>query len=198
MGVTGDFAKLDTLRAGLRQLTAAGFKREIADELGRTTMALVANEFRYQRDPYGDAWQPLKRERPRNRRARLRAQAAGKKSRGQKILQDTGRMRASVNFQPEANGFRVNIPVKYAPVHQSGATIPARTQKLRGRYTKTGQFRFAKKKQTAILLNAQVPKIVIPQRMMLPTRARGLGPIYLAAYNRAVAAMIRRKLQVAA
>jgi hypothetical protein len=195
MGVTGDFAKLDRLRASLRELSSAGFQREISEELGRTTMKLVADEFRAERDPYGDPWKLHSINTRRKRGSMARA----------KILRDTGRMAASVNFQPTGSGFRVNIPVAYAPVHQEGATIAARSN-VRGRTLwhnpDTGRLVGRNTRLKAVYETQAKPatfgEVVIPQRMMLPSGERGLGPIYVEAYTRATAAMLRRKLEVAA
>jgi phage gpG-like protein len=195
VGVTGDFAKLDRLRASLRELSSAGFQREISDELGRTTMKLVADEFRTETDPYGDPWREHSKNTRRKRGSMSRA----------KILRDSGRMAKSVNFQPTGSGFRVNIPVEYAPVHQEGATIAARSN-VRGRTLwhnpDTGRLVGRNTRLKAVYeteaKRATFGEVVLPQRMMLPSSERGLGPIYLDAYNKAATAMIRRKLQVAA
>lgn len=196
MGVTGDYAKLAKLRESLAKVSAAGLTTEMADVLGAASMKLVDDEFRAQRDPYGKSWEPLSRKYRRPRGARARA----------KILRDTRAMAASVNYSVQGRGLRLNIPKVYAPVHQYGATIAARSnvrgQKLRGRYTKNGQFRFVKKGQAGILLNAKratFGEVKIPQRQMLPMASTGgLGPFWLAKYNTEARALLKRRLQVAA
>ncbi len=161
MGVTGDFSKLDKLRATMRTLVSAGFKAELSDELGRTSMKLIADQFNAERDPYGLPWAPLSRERARDRRARISAARKGKTPRGGKILSNTGRMRGSVNYQATSSGFRVSIPVEYATFHQQGT-------------------------------------VHMVKRMLVPTSADGLGPIWLEAFNRSAATMVRTKLKAVA
>lgn len=166
MGLTGDFDKLDRLRASLRELQTNGFLQEISAELGRTSVKLVADGFRDSRDPYGTAWKnPVLRD-------------------GQP-LRDTGRMAASVNFNVTGGGFRLSIPVAYAPVHQEGATIRPKNGKYLKFKTRAGGFYSLK-------------QVVIPQRMMVPTRDGGLGDIWLDAFNASASAMITRKLQAVA
>ena len=129
--------------------------------LGLASVKLVADEFRAERNPYGLSWAPLQRTRARDRRAAARAVARGKTPRGGKILQNTGRMRSSVNYQLTGNGFRVSIPVNYATFHQDGTRF-------------------------------------MVQRMLVPSSAGGLGPIWLEAFNKAADNVIRRKLQAVA
>lgn len=195
MQVTGDYAKLTRFRSNLQKVSSRGWTGELASRLGETSLKLVADEFRGERDPYGNAWRELANKRARGAKARA------------KILRDTGRMAASVNFAADATGFRIMIPVTYAPVHQYGATIPARSnahgQQLRGRYTKNGQFRFVKKSaKTALLVRAKAAtfgEVTIPQRQILPMASTGgLGPIWLRAYNTTAVDLLKRKLQVAA
>lgn len=198
MGVTGDTAKLQRFRENLRKISGNGLTNELAQVLGAASMKLFGDGFRRQVDPYDVPWQSFS---PSTRRRR------GKMSRA-KLLQDTGRMRASGNFSAEGRGFRINIPVSYARVHQKGATIHPRTNVRRQllridakRYEQTGQFRFVKKGKRAILVRAKratFGEIKIPRRQMLPEASTGgLGRRWLAVYNREALALLRRRLRVA-
>jgi phage gpG-like protein len=135
----------------LAQLVAAG------------GLKLTMDCFRQQRDPYLRPWQPLARERTRDRRARLRAERRGKKSRGQRILIDTSRMRNSATPVQEGNAGGVAIATGYAASHQYGAKIH-RQPTLREQATRSMAGRTARSSYT----------INIPQRMMLPDPTIGL------------------------
>jgi phage gpG-like protein len=139
MGVTVNHAQLSQVERVLGTIVAKGWLGELAQRVSAAGMKLVADEFRAEKDPYGKPWAPLAHERPRNRRARLKAISRGRKPKGQKILQDTGRMRGSVGATPRGHTARLVIPTWYAAVHQNGARF------IRGSNT-----------------------TVIPQRMMLP------------------------------
>jgi phage gpG-like protein len=159
MGLTGDFRRLDALRKNVAKIAAAGFRREIGAALGGTAMKMVADGFRGERDPYGVSWEGLK-------------------LRSGKILQNTGRMRASANTQPTANGFRLSIPVRYAVTHQKGMTIVPKTARALA-FRGPGGMIFAQ-------------KVKIPKRQMVPEASTGgLGPIWLAAFERTANALVR-------
>jgi len=98
---TGDFAKLNRWA---KQLEAA--PREILNRAARNmadeSLALVAQGFRSQTDPYGNAWENLK-------------------ERKGKILQDTGRLRVSWHrVSASKAGFRIAAGATYARFHQEG------------------------------------------------------------------------------
>jgi phage gpG-like protein len=112
---------LPDLRARLARVGSGGFRTLMAKNLGEEARRQLANSFRAERNPYGKAWAPLKQERPRDRRAAKRRRKGGRSALRGKILQDTGRMRAAVAVEATAAGFRIDIPVKYAPHHQYGA-----------------------------------------------------------------------------
>ena len=126
-------------------------------------LKLTMDCFRQQRDPYGRPWRPLARERARDRRARLRAEARGKKSRGHMILVDTARMRNSSTAVHEGNSGGVAISTGYAASHQHGAHI-RREPTLRQQAMRSMAGRTARSAYT----------INIPQRMMLPDPKMGL------------------------
>jgi hypothetical protein len=93
---------------------------ELAQRVSAGGMKLVADEFKTSTDPYGKAWAPLKRERKRDRRARLRAIKAGKTPRGMKILVRNAIMKGSVGASPQGRTARVVVPTWYARFHQEG------------------------------------------------------------------------------
>jgi phage gpG-like protein len=105
-----------------RRVTAVAHSSAMLDELGKRTgaalMKQVSDEFRESRDPYGKAWAPVVRDRGRDRRARAKRTAAGKKPKADKPLIDTGRMRASVTAKVTGSDVRIVIPVNYASYHQ--------------------------------------------------------------------------------
>lgn len=99
-GFTGDFAKLDRW---IKRLDGAPKVLEIAARnMSDEALVLVADGFRRETDPYGDAWKKLKVRRG-------------------KILQDTGRLRASWHrVRVSRSGFRIAAGATYAKFHQDG------------------------------------------------------------------------------
>lgn len=100
----------------------------LAKRMGAAAIKEIADEFRESRDPYGQAWKPVQRNRTRDKRARA------KNGRSDKPLIDTGRLRAAATA-PSANQssgtvVRVLIPVEYASYHQEGTRRIARRQIL--------------------------------------------------------------------
>jgi phage gpG-like protein len=157
MGVTVNHAQLSQVERVLRVIISKGWLGELAQRISAAGLKLVADEFKTESDPYGNKWAPLARERPRNRRARMRAIAAGRKPKGQKILQDTGRMKGSVGAAPRGHTARIVIPTWYAAVHQNGARF-TREPSLREQATRSMAGRAPRLSSTT----------AIPRRMMLP------------------------------
>jgi phage gpG-like protein len=157
MGCSVNHAQLSQVERVMGVIISKGWLGELAMRISAAGMKLVADEFKTETDPYGKPWAPLKRERTRNRRARLRAVAAGRKAKGQKILQDTGRMKNSVGAAPRGFTARLTIPTWYAAVHQNGATFTTHPS-FREQVTRSMAGRAARTSHTT----------VIPQRMMLP------------------------------
>ena len=125
--VTWDKALLAAKIASLHGLEADAFKTTLAQLIAAGGVKLTMDTFRKQADPYGRAWQPLKRERSRDKRARLRREAKGLKSRGQKILIKSARMKNSTTAIRSGNSGGVAIPTGYAAAHQRGTKfIPQR------------------------------------------------------------------------
>lgn len=102
----------------------------LAQRVVATLMKEVADEFRESRDPYGNPWAPVVRNRGRDRRARAGRQRRGLGARSDKPLIDTGRMRASVSARAEGSHVRISIPVSYASYHQYGTRTIQRRQIL--------------------------------------------------------------------
>ncbi|TAL29014.1 MAG: hypothetical protein EPN98_21465 [Phenylobacterium sp.] len=184
MALSGDFSKLDLLRRRVESVTRAGMVQDLAAVMGVAAMKQVADSFRQSRDPYGNAWEPLKH-------------------RDGKPLLDTGRMAASVNSAVVDRGFRISIPVKYAPAHQYGAQV-APHSRLRGRTLwhnpKTGRLVGRNTRLRTVYETQAKPAtfangITIPRRQMLPEKSTGgLGPIWGRALNRQAATFIRKRL----
>lgn len=118
---------MDALRRKIAVLTSASLIPELAQRVAAAEVKLIADTFRSQKDPYGKPWAPLQRERPRNKRARLKREKKGLKSRGVQVLVDTGRMKASANAQASVSLVRANVGATYSIFHQGGtAEMPRR------------------------------------------------------------------------
>ena len=157
MGVTVNHTQMSQIERVLSAIISKGWLGELAMRISAAGMKLVGDEFRSEQDPYGKPWAPLAGERPRNRQARLKAIARGRKPKGQKILQDTGRMKGSVGAAPRGFTARLTIPTWYAAIHQNGA-----------RYTVTPSLRDQASRSMAGRSALRAHTVVIPQRMMLP------------------------------
>lgn len=169
---------LPELRDRIAGLRDAAFRARLAQNLGEEARTQVANGFREERDPYGNAWDPLK-------------------YRTGKILQKSGRMRAAVAVQQTTNGFRADIPVKYAPPHQYGALVKAHrraggilVQDARGRFVSKAKLARQLKRGNARGISTRRFHAfdhgggAIPRRQMLPEKdTGGLGPIWSAAFR---------------
>ena len=191
MGCSVNHAQLSQIEKVLGAIISKGWLGELAQRISAAGMKLVADEFKTETDPYGKPWAPLKRERTRDRRARLRAVAAGRKVKGQKILQKSGRMKNSVGAAPRGFTARLTIPTWYAAVHQNGAHIAPHSRlasaqhflvtgkkwsfisaKQAQQHARLGSAALAKRGwayvRTKMLTRTYANGITIPQRMMLP------------------------------
>lgn len=163
---------LEQAEAGLRSLNSKAWLGELAQRVSAGGMKLTADCFRTSTDPYGKPWAPLKRERPRDKRARLRAERRQQRTgltpkrtrRGAKVLIDTGRMRASAGASAMGATAKVTIPTWYAQFHQEG--------------TVNHPFRRFKTKRLTKESMAREGTERMPQRMMLPSEERGLPPAW--------------------
>jgi hypothetical protein len=139
-GLTGDFSKLDALA---RKLDSAPKVLTIASKnMAQEALALVAEGFDQEKDPYGEGWEPLKDptrgaslrtqkrqarqlERKRARQRQLVLNAGGRavvarQIKSHKILQDTGRARKSWHkVRADADGFKIAPAVDYLGFHQN-------------------------------------------------------------------------------
>ena len=91
-------------------------------ELGQDEVARVVQRFEHEEDPQGNPWATLQRPR-RKRRGKRRRRGIS-----DKLLQDTGRLKGSIQAQVLGGSvLLVGSNVKYAPFHQFGTVfIPAR------------------------------------------------------------------------
>lgn len=184
MALSGDFSGLERWRRRVSSVARAGFRSELAQVLGATAMKQVADEFRQSRDPYGAPWAALR-------------------SRKGKPLLDTGRMAGSVNVQPQADGFLLNIPTSYAPVHQYGAQVAPHSRigkRTLWHNPKTGRI-VARTTRLKLVVESSFSRqtygkgITIPRRQMVPERATGgLGSIWGRAFSRETSRFVRLRM----
>lgn len=190
--------QLEQLRQRVDRLTQAGFRRWLMQLLSAAAMKQVADEFRGERDPYGNAWQQLA---PTTRKAGKRDKA--------KILRLTGIMAASAAAVPSTDSFTFTMAFP-APVHQHGAFVAphsrlgrAHTEMRSGPARRDrGTGRFLRPEKAAILVRAKratyANGITIPQRQILPMKSTGgLGPIWAKAFNTEARNLCRRVLGAA-
>lgn len=108
--------------------------------IGRSWLADVQLGFRSSRDPYGNAWQPVKR--------------------GGKPLLRSSILRNSYSFKVAADELTLGTNIQYAPTHQFGATIGAKKHPyLR---FKVGD-RWASKKSVTIPARKMLPDQGLPE-----------------------------------
>lgn len=170
-----------TSRMGIPDLTrrlaavkSPGFRVQMARNLAEEARTQISDGFQGQRDPYGKSWKPL--------------QNPGKDRRGGMILQDSGRMAASVSTRAHVSGFRIDIPVAYAAAHQYGAKAHARAGRAiptskRGRFISRRQASSAKGRSQRVAIHGGYTHGGIPQRQMVPMNSTGgLGPIWTPAF----------------
>lgn len=176
MGVTKTSAmSLPDLRQRMAGLASPAFRDKMARNLAEEARTQVSDGFQKQRDPYGKRWEPLSNPSP--------------KRRGGMVLQDTGRMAASVSTKVASFGFRIDIPVKYAAPHQYGAKAHTRRggaipQSRGGRFISRRKAAASKAKVQRVAVFGAFIHRGIPQRQMIPMNSTGgLGPIWTAAFR---------------
>jgi hypothetical protein len=206
-------AKLDGLKKMIGVIAAKGWVGELAQRTAAAGMKLVGDEFRKQTDPYGKPWAPLARERTRDKRARLRALAKGKKPRGAKVLHKTGRMENSAGASASGNLINVVVPVSYAAVHQNGGYVAPHTRLANYNSptyrvaNKNGVFLFANESQAKRARKAgdiTVKRnfysrtyengITIPQRKILPDAQGGLPSTWQKMLRKESALLLAQKM----
>jgi len=111
MPVSGDFGELAAIRRQVGRLGTDGRQRIIkaCAEEGRL---LVEQGFEAGQAPSGAPWAPVRR--------------------GGQPLRDTGRLLASLTPKVGSGGFVIETNVKYADVHQRGATINRKNKRVLG------------------------------------------------------------------
>lgn len=141
-GVRGDFGALRQLREQLAGIADDGFRRELTAALAEEARTQVHLGFDREEGPDGVPWPPLA-------------------SRDGKALRDTGRLRNSITTESTAYGFTLLTNVPYAPTHQYGAVITAKTAK--GLRFRVGGARPRTSGQWV-----RTPQVTIPRRQFLP------------------------------
>ena len=99
---------LDEFQQAFQRLFKEALSPEhVLESIGSEAALLVQEGFDNSRDPYGQAWEPVKR--------------------GGNPLYETGdNMRSSIKYEVGTNAVDVGLTFPYAGVHQDGATIRAK------------------------------------------------------------------------
>jgi phage gpG-like protein len=148
--VKGDFRGLEDLRRRMAELAQPQARLGLAKTLAEEARHQAMEGFMASRDPYGSPWKPLA-------------------SRQGQPLRDTGRLMNSITRKTASSatprGFTISTDVKYAPVHQHGATITAKNARyLRFRVGgKRGRDSWVSKKSVTIPQRQFMPEGTIPE-----------------------------------
>lgn len=135
--------KAAAVQKALAEIASAEKVRKALGAVGRVIQSRIQLGFRSSASPYGEPWKPPV----------LRS--------GQPLV-DTGRLRSSITYKVEADRVVIGTNVKYAPVHQFGATIlPKRAKMLAVPYGGSA----AGRAPTGIIM---LRKAVIPPRRFMP------------------------------
>ena len=156
----------------------SGLKKMIADQRARLSnlkpaMEVIAQDmqtqkdmnFRKQQDPLGNKWESLKQSTLSKRR---------KGSKASKILQSTGKLRASFTTEATSRSAKIGTNYKIAATHQFGAKRGAYGKNIKGTSLKSGR-----------RWTITIPWGDIPQRKMI-----GLTPAKTKKYNKIVLSYI--------
>jgi phage virion morphogenesis protein len=150
--VKGDFKGLEDLRRRFAALSTPVARVGLAKALAEEARHQVQEGFRASRDPYGRPWKPLA-------------------SRSGQPLRDTGRLMGSLTSKTATvateRGFTVSTDVKYAAVHQYGATIVAKNApylrfRVGGARPRSGG-QWVSKKQVTVPRRQFMPEDTVPQ-----------------------------------
>ncbi len=197
MPVTGDFALAANLAKKLAALPQV--KADIFRVAGAAALKQLSDEFNHSRNPYGEAWKPLRH--PSKRRGGSSA----------KILVDRAILRNSYSAQPTADGFEISTRTEYAGAHQYGAHIAPHSRvnpTTVRRNSKTNRF---VKASAALTHNGKLKKnivefsfhqtladgIAIPRRQMVPEPdTGGVGERWGTAINKAADQVMRAAMAV--
>ncbi len=132
-----------------------GSQRQLLNIIGSVLTQEINVCFVSARDPWGTAWQPLK-------------------VRKGQPLRDTGRLKASINYQVYPDFVEIGTNLKYAPYHQFGFSrnVAAHTKDIYFKLNRDGTVghRFVKKSKSdfAQSVNVKAHTIVVPARPFLP------------------------------
>lgn len=110
LSISADFEKLKKDLAAIGDLDALALNKKIGEALVSSTK----ERFEDEKSPSGKAWKKS-----------YRAASSG----GQ-TLSDSGTLKNSIGYHATANSVEVGTNIKYAKVHQEGATIKPKTKKF--------------------------------------------------------------------
>lgn len=153
MAVRGDMKGLHDLERKLASIASGQARAEAIQVCAEAAMKVLDDEFRAGKDPYGNAWAPLK-------------------MRTGKPLLDTGmNLLGSLHPEVTSSGFTITTNFKGAAVHQYGATIrPTGAKALafhgRGKPSKSNP----RGKRTGMIFTQ---KVTIPRRQYMPEGTPG-------------------------
>lgn len=166
MALLGDFSKLADAIGKLNNLASPRTFKGIAKNVGQELVVLVGEGFEAQQAPSGAPW------------ARLKSPSKKRGGASSKILQDRGKLRASIHHRLQGDDVLVGTKLFYGTFHQLGTAgrnfvaIHARNQPV-GRDGKfLSKAKAARRKAGAITfrqLNYQPGGGAIPARPFLPT-----------------------------
>lgn len=132
-----------------------GSQRQLLNIIGSVLTQEINVCFVSARDPWGTAWKPLK-------------------VRKGQPLRDSGRLKASINYQVYPDFVEIGTNVEYAPYHQFGFSrnVEAHTKDIYFKLNRDGTVghRFVKKSKSdfAQSVNVKAHTIVVPARPFLP------------------------------
>lgn len=160
-----DLSGIEGLKASLERLRGSDLRRRMLHQIGARLIDTTTERFETRKDPSGIGWRALKK-------GTLRR----KKNKG-RILDETGNLMDSIDYEVEGDVLRVGTSLKYGEVHQFGGTVhvPARQQTNlhRAKTTKggrKGQFVSPKAKlKSALAKSVTIPAhdVTIPPRPFL-------------------------------
>jgi len=154
-GVRGDFGALQDLRRKIASVANEGLRRQLTAGLAEEARTQVHLGFELGEAPDGSKWPALK-------------------SREGQALRDTGRLRNSITTSSNVRGLTLSTGVMYAPTHQYGATIRAKTAK--GLFFRVGGPRPRTRGQWV-----RTREVTIPRRQFMPEDK--LSPRFESALN---------------
>ena len=168
--------------AKLQRLSQPQFLAKVSKQLQAEALKLVADGFRSETDPYGNAWAPIKRP--------------------GKILQDTGRLRASwAPVSDGPTGFVIASNVEYAAAQNNGAHYPARSDakhRTLWSHPETGKFVSKNTKLKAVVehkYRASYGEHDLAPRKMIPDADKALPKRWADAFDKVVDRAIRQELK---